>query len=213
MRLQALSLLVVAVLLVPCVARAQEPSLADSILKLDRAAAVSAVQARPAEAKAAIEAMQKRFDDSIRSDRSRPEQRRVQFDSATLERGLQLVGIYAEATKDERQDLSVDQLEVVREAFVNIRAGRPLPLADVEQLIWGFIDSMSRTTRSILPLAKLREHDEYTFVHCVNVSLLVIGQARSFGIAGDWHGLPLRVRAPHRGLRCIGDLLCMGLIL
>lgn len=87
-----------------------------------------------------------------------------------------------QATKEERQDLSVDQLEVVREAFVNIRAGRPLPLADVEQLIWGFIDSMSKTTRSILPLAKLREHDEYTFVHSVNVSLLVIGQARSFGI-------------------------------
>jgi hypothetical protein len=27
-----------------------------------------------------------------------------------------------------------------------------------------------------------------------------------FGIAGDWHGLPLRVRAPHRGLRCMGNL-------
>ena len=36
---------------------------------------------------------------------------------------------------------------------------------------------------------------------------------RPFGIAGDWHRLPLRVRAPHRGLRCMGNLLCMGLIL
>ena len=31
--------------------------------------------------------------------------------------------------------------------------------------------------------------------------------------AGDRHGLPLRVRAPHRGLWCMGELLCMGLIL
>ena len=36
---------------------------------------------------------------------------------------------------------------------------------------------------------------------------------RPFGIAGDWHRLPCLVRAPHRWLRCIGNLLCMGLIL
>ena len=34
---------------------------------------------------------------------------------------------------------------------------------------------------------------------------------RPFGIAGDRHGLPFRVRAPHRGLRCIGN--CIGLTL
>ena len=36
---------------------------------------------------------------------------------------------------------------------------------------------------------------------------------RLFGIAGDWHGFPLRVRAPQRGLWCMANLLCMGLIL
>jgi hypothetical protein len=30
---------------------------------------------------------------------------------------------------------------------------------------------------------------------------------RPFGIAGDRHGFPIRVRAPQRGLRCMGDLL------
>src|SRR3954452_827293 len=30
---------------------------------------------------------------------------------------------------------------------------------------------------------------------------------RPFGIAGAWHDLRLRVRAPHRGLRCMGNLL------
>src|SRR4029077_4291281 len=36
---------------------------------------------------------------------------------------------------------------------------------------------------------------------------------RPFCIAGDRHRLPLRVRAPHRGLRCRGNLLCTGLFL
>ena len=36
---------------------------------------------------------------------------------------------------------------------------------------------------------------------------------RSFVIAGDRHGIPLLVLAPHRGLRCMGNLLCIGLFL
>src|SRR3954469_6614189 len=40
---------------------------------------------------------------------------------------------------------------------------------------------------------------------------------RPFAIAGDWHGVPARVRAWQRGLRGMGNLagnlLCMGLFL
>ena len=40
---------------------------------------------------------------------------------------------------------------------------------------------------------------------------------RAFGIAGDRQGVPARVLAPQRGLRCIakfwGNLLCKGLFL
>jgi HD-GYP domain-containing protein (c-di-GMP phosphodiesterase class II) len=84
----------------------------------------------------------------------------------------------------EQRELSVDQIELVREAFARFRVDGRLPLGEMEQLIWGFIDSLSRTTRGILPLAKLKDHDEYTFIHSVNVSLLVLAQARSFGIGG-----------------------------
>jgi HD-GYP domain-containing protein (c-di-GMP phosphodiesterase class II) len=83
-----------------------------------------------------------------------------------------------------QRELSVDQIEVVREAFARFRVDAKLPLGEMEQLVWGFIDSLSRTTRGVLPLAKLKEHDEYTFIHSVNVSLLVLAQARSFGIGG-----------------------------
>jgi len=97
---------------------------------------------------------------------------RVAFDDETKEDGAS------------QRELSIDQIDVVREAFARFRVDRRLPLGDMEQLVWGFIDSLSRTTRGILPLAKLKEHDEYTFIHSVNVSLLVLAQARSFGIGG-----------------------------
>ncbi len=82
------------------------------------------------------------------------------------------------------KELSADALEPVKEAFARFRVDKALPLEPMNQLVWSFIDSLSKTTRSILPLAKLKEHDEYTFVHSVNVSMLVLAQARSFGIQG-----------------------------
>jgi HD-GYP domain-containing protein (c-di-GMP phosphodiesterase class II) len=81
-------------------------------------------------------------------------------------------------------EVSIEQIESIRHAFARFRQDSTLPMRDMEDMVWGFIQSLSHTTRSILPLAKLKEHDEYTFVHSVNVSLLVLAQARSFGIRG-----------------------------
>jgi HD-GYP domain-containing protein (c-di-GMP phosphodiesterase class II) len=89
-----------------------------------------------------------------------------------------------EAEKNAPRELSTERLEAIRQAWARFRVERKLPLSQMEDLIWSLIDSLSHTTRSILPLAKLKEHDEYTFVHSVNVSLLVLAQARSFGIQG-----------------------------
>ena len=84
----------------------------------------------------------------------------------------------------EQRKLSLEQLEVVREAWARFRVSRKLQIDQLEELVWGFIDSVGSTTRTMLPLANLKEHDEYTFIHSINVSLLVLAQARSFGIWG-----------------------------
>lgn len=94
------------------------------------------------------------------------------------------VTVDAEETTEEEREISINQIEIVREAFAHFRTEHKLPVAVMEEMVWSFIDALSRTTRQILPLTKLREHDEYTFVHSVNVSLLVLAQARSFGIQG-----------------------------
>ena len=94
------------------------------------------------------------------------------------------VSIQKEELEQRRRELTVEQLEAAREAWAKFRVEKQLPMAQMEDLVWSFIDSISRTTRAILPLAKLKEHDEYTFVHSVNVSLLVLAQARSFGVQG-----------------------------
>ncbi|MEO6488274.1 MAG: HD domain-containing phosphohydrolase [Thermoanaerobaculia bacterium] len=89
-----------------------------------------------------------------------------------------------EAKRREQGHLSVQQVEVVRDAWARFRVERNLPVDQLEALVWSLIDSVSGSTRSMLPLAPLRDHDEYTFVHSINVSILVLLQARSFGIYG-----------------------------
>jgi HD-GYP domain-containing protein (c-di-GMP phosphodiesterase class II) len=91
-------------------------------------------------------------------------------------------GAAGEAVPD---PLSGDSLGAAREAFTEMRRDKRAGLRRLEEVVWGLMDVLSQTTREILPLAPLKNHDEYTFVHSVNVSLLALCQARALGIQGD----------------------------
>ncbi|HEY0591114.1 MAG TPA: HD domain-containing phosphohydrolase [Thermoanaerobaculia bacterium] len=81
------------------------------------------------------------------------------------------------------QGLSSEQIDRAREAFTRFRHDRSVALTQLEEVIAGLVESLSRSTRSMLPLANLKDHDEYTFIHSVNVSIMVMAMGR-------WHGFP-----------------------
>src|SRR2546423_773407 len=74
-----------------------------------------------------------------------------------------------------------------------------LPLAEAEAVVRSLSMAMHGDQQMILPLLQLREFDEYTTTHCLNVSVLVMALAeslglgqqdvRTFGIAGLLHDL------------------------
>ena len=80
--------------------------------------------------------------------------------------------------------LTAQSVDGARDAFTEFRTDRQGGLVRLEQVVWSLMDALQRATREILPLAPLKTHDDYTFVHSVNVSLLTLAQARSFGIEG-----------------------------
>jgi HD-GYP domain-containing protein (c-di-GMP phosphodiesterase class II) len=84
-----------------------------------------------------------------------------------------------------RAALSSAELDHAREAFARFRTDPRAGLAMMEALVWSFIDALARTTELLFPLARLRDHDELTYVHSVNVSLLVLAQARAYGFRGE----------------------------
>jgi hypothetical protein len=88
--------------------------------------------------------------------------------------------------------LSSTLVDEGREAFSRFRTEKKTSLQKLEEVVWSLMETLARSAHDVIPLAPLKTHDEYTFVHSVNVSLLVLGQARSFGIQGPMlHALGL----------------------
>ncbi len=76
------------------------------------------------------------------------------------------------------------RVEDVREAFTRLRTGEEKGFDQAEALVWSFIEALAKSASGALPLATLREHDELTFVHSVNVCLLTLLEARWLGFQG-----------------------------
>src|SRR6059058_4949470 len=80
-----------------------------------------------------------------------------------------------------------------------------LPLAEAEAVVRSLSLAMHGEQRMIMPLLELRQYDEYTTTHSLNVSVLTMGLAesmglgarevRTFGVAGLLHDLG-KVRVP-----------------
>lgn len=84
--------------------------------------------------------------------------------------------------KKEEEELALsERVDAAREAYTAFRADRRAGLRRLEQIVWSMMDALSQATREVLPLSPLKSHDEYTFVHSVNVSLLTLAQARALG--------------------------------
>ena len=76
---------------------------------------------------------------------------------------------------------------------------RPIPVIEVEAIVRSLSVAMHATPNMVLPLVALKEFDQYTTTHSLNVSVLAMGlaerldlgaaQARAIGIAGLLHDI------------------------
>lgn len=61
--------------------------------------------------------------------------------------------------------------------------GKP-EVAVAHTMIDGLAEAVSQNRTALMALTALREYDNYTFTHMVNVSILTMGQARALGVEG-----------------------------
>jgi putative nucleotidyltransferase with HDIG domain len=92
-----------------------------------------------------------------------------------------------------------DEAGAIRWLHAEISQGRGLPLAEAEAVVRTLSLAMHGEQHMLLPLLKLRQFDEYTTTHSLNVSVLAMALAewfglgardvRAFGVAGLMHDL------------------------
>jgi HD-GYP domain-containing protein (c-di-GMP phosphodiesterase class II) len=68
---------------------------------------------------------------------------------------------------------------IVRRAH---QTGRP-DLRQAKRLVQPVVDSIMRHEYSVVGLTALKDHDEYTYAHCVNVSILSVGMGQALGMS------------------------------
>jgi putative nucleotidyltransferase with HDIG domain len=131
-----------------------------------------------------------------------------------------MVGVDGQDSRQETPTATIrftleDEAEAVRWIHEEVAGQNVLPLAEAEAVVRGLSVAMHGDRQLILPLLRLREFDEYTTTHSINVSVLTMAlsewlgmgarDVRAFGVAGLLHDLG-KVKVPKEILNKPGKL-------
>ena len=86
----------------------------------------------------------------------------------------------SEVTRARR--LHSDANRIVRNMVQDLRLGKQIEMEQVHPLVENMVDSIFRNQDALLPLARLKDHDNYTFQHSVSVCALLVSFGRSLGL-------------------------------
>lgn len=118
-------------------------------------------------------------------------------DPSALARELTVRGIMhvrvraATDTEELPEELTPDQIarkvflrsiDVVKAVFKEARTSDRISARRVKRAVQGMIDSLEKDPTALMKLTTLKNYDEYTFNHSVNVSILAIALGRHVGL-------------------------------
>ena len=113
---------------------------------------------------------------------------------ATLQ-GLQHVRV-GRISLDERVDTSAADVATIRRLYIDavgvahtlwdltMSEGQPDP-GEARALVDNLAQAVAQNRTALVALTALKEYDNYTFTHMVNVSILTMAQARALSVEGD----------------------------
>lgn len=76
-------------------------------------------------------------------------------------------------------------IEVLKEAMEEVRLGKIPSSTGAKAVINEMVDQVLENRSAILGLSMVKSYDEYTFHHCVNVSILALALAEAMGMPSD----------------------------
>lgn len=103
------------------------------------------------------------------------ERRMLEIARRKLEKPI-AVAVGEEAPRARR--LHDEAHRIVHNLMDNVRLGQQIQVERLEPMVENMVDSMFRNQDALLPLSRLRSHDNYTFEHSVSVCALMVAFAR-----------------------------------
>ena len=73
-------------------------------------------------------------------------------------------------------------VHVAKEVLTDMRIGRAVNLRRVKRAVQSIVDQVLNNETSMLGMTTLRDYDEYTFTHCVNVCILSVVLGQKLGL-------------------------------
>jgi len=74
-------------------------------------------------------------------------------------------------------------IEATKTVMINARDHRPVDLRKAKRAVQSIVDLIINEEFSLLGLTAIKNHDEYTFQHCVNVSIFSISVGQRLGLS------------------------------
>lgn len=72
--------------------------------------------------------------------------------------------------------------QVVRDVMHDVRLGKAVQVSGIEAVVEDITDSVARNSGALLSLVRLKDADDYTFLHCVAVGTLMVTFARALDL-------------------------------
>ena len=93
--------------------------------------------------------------------------------------------IKGEKEKSDLFDLSVAELEQLKEIFNEVHNQKTLRVMGIKEIVTALVEAVKQEAIPFMVLVPLRNLDEYTFTHSINVCILNLCQAMALGIEGQ----------------------------
>ncbi|HQU15158.1 MAG: hypothetical protein B7Z66_05925 [Chromatiales bacterium 21-64-14] len=74
---------------------------------------------------------------------------------------------------------------LITQVFRDVRLGRSLEPGDAKALVRGLVESILDNPDALVWLTQLKSRDEYTSLHCLNVSILTLAYGRQLGLSKE----------------------------
>jgi HD-GYP domain-containing protein (c-di-GMP phosphodiesterase class II) len=114
-------------------------------------------------------------------------QERLQAGSVTLVEvgppsGVDDDGDFRERAKEAAKRTYSQSVAATKDVINSVRMGRGVNLKKIKRVVQGIVDQILNEETSLLGLTTIRDYDEYTFTHSVNVCIFSVALGRRLGL-------------------------------